>query len=203
MSSANPQLAGTVIGGLLGAPQMGAIAGQGLQAVLGPRPPVREPAGPPAPAGRAAAVAAGAAAQLLQLLASPKLFQAVMAMLLDKAAKMGRQQVRIGGTPVPVAAVVNAAAALASRAAAEYNASVAWEGEATPRYLEGRVSDPANPEERAIAIMELVQLEPVAEAYAEEDEEDEWDEDEWDDEDAEFYDPNDPIDALLADSEID
>jgi hypothetical protein len=67
----------------------------------------------------------------------------------------------VGGTPVPPAAFANLLGVLANRAAAEYNALVTPSGEDIPRYLldaNGEfVVDPAVPEERAAALLALLE----------------------------------------------
>lgn len=83
---------------------------------------------------------------------------------------MGRQSVRIAGESVPTAALANAIEVFAREAAVEYNALHGVSGETVPHYLmdeDGEfLVDPANPEERAALIFELVEEdnEVIAEA---------------------------------------
>jgi hypothetical protein len=142
-----------------------------------------------------------AAAQLLAILNRPEIIQSLMSMALGSA---GRSHIHVGGSPaaprspvapgspvsapvpVPVGAFANLIGMLAHQASAEYNASVAHEGESVPSYLldeggEFRV-DPAVPEHRAQLLLEMLNGSPPDEA------EDDWSEvfSEYDQEDQEF-----------------
>jgi hypothetical protein len=196
-------MAGTVVGTALGGPVGGAIGGQlgtmagraitpGKTAPLGRIPGKAAPPGAlasaptavpaPAPIGQMS-VGGGsvAAAQLLQLLFHPVVFQALMTMLVGGH---GRPNLMVGNTPVPPGAVTNTIATLATQAAAEYNA-VAPAGEAVPRYLLDEsgefLCDPAIPEERAVVLLERFNeaafaedWEFEAEDYADEEDLDAW-----------------------------
>jgi hypothetical protein len=147
-------MTGGPVGGILGA------AGGGIASALQP-----SLAGPATPqsagtalAGRPAAVGSPATAQALQMLMDPRVQQALMSMLMGQA---GRQQIPVGRTNVPVGAFPNMLGVLLNRAAAEYNALVTPSGEAIPSYLLDAtgefIVDPAVPEERAAALLGLLE----------------------------------------------
>lgn len=99
-----------------------------------------------------------AATQLLSLLSSPAVQQAVMQMMMGQA---GNSTVPAGGTRLPVTAVTNLLGMLANQASAEYNAVARPDmGESIPYYLMGAdgefLVDPASPEQRATLVMELL-----------------------------------------------
>ena len=167
-------LVGTVIGGPIGG-MVGGAAGRALGSVLGPR--QQQPAGaqlpPPAAAGPGVSLPPGAspaAAQLLQTLFQPQTLQALVSMLMGQA---GRQNIPVGNAQVPPAAFANLLGVLANQAASEANAYAQdFGGEGVPRYLQNyageAIGDPAIPEHRAYALLELLQ-----EAQVERDESDE------------------------------
>ena len=155
-------LVGTAIGGPVGG-AIGGMAGQALGSVLGPRPPGGRPplppgARPPLPAG----IPGGspAAGQLLQSIFSPQMLQGLVAMLMGQA---GRQSIPVGNQQVPTSAFPNLLGVLANQAAAEASAAAAQDvgSEAVPRYLQNyageAIGDPAIPEHRAYALLELLQ----------------------------------------------
>lgn len=167
-------LVGTAIGGPIGG-MVGGVAGQALGSVFGPRQP-QSPGAPPAPPAVAApgvALPPGgspAAGQLLQTLFQPQTLQALVSMLMGQA---GRQNIPVGNAQVPAPAFANLLGVLANQAASEANAYAQdFGGERVPRYLESyageAIGDPAIPEHRAYALLELLQ-----EAQAEQDESDE------------------------------
>ncbi len=159
-------IAGAGIGTALGGPVGAAIGGQlGTMAgrAIAPGRPAQPGAMPPNPAGQTMPAVGGSPSaaqllpsvtQLLQMLSSPVVFQALMAMLMGGD---GRPNLIVGNTPFPPGAVANTIAALANQAAAEYNA-VAPGGEAVPRYLLDErgefLCDPAVPEQRAAVLVE-------------------------------------------------
>lgn len=169
-------LVGTAIGGPVGG-ALGGVAGQALGSMLGPRPPggaqppagqvpIRPGARPPLPAGMPGG--SPAAGHLLQSIFSPQMLQGLVAMLMGQA---GRQSIPVGNQQVPTAAFPNLLGVLANQAAAEASAAAAQDigSEAVPRYLQNyageAIGDPAIPEHRAYALLELLQ-----EAQAEQDE---------------------------------
>jgi hypothetical protein len=160
-------LIGTAIGGPAGG-AIGGVAGQALGAMLGPR----QPQGAQPSAGLPAPMPGGspAAGQLLQTLFQPQVLQGLMSMLMGGA---GRQNIPVGRTQVPAPAFANLIGVLANQAASEASANAAQDigGESVPRYLQNyageAVGDPAIPEHRAYALLELLQ-----EAQAEQDESD-------------------------------
>lgn len=99
-----------------------------------------------------------AAGQLLNLLGQPQVQQALMSMMMGA---LGRQNVQVGSTPVPVGAFSNLLGMLANRASAESNAMQSTESEAVPEYLTSENGelrcDIANPEARADVLWELLQ----------------------------------------------
>jgi hypothetical protein len=160
-------LVGTAIGGPVGG-AIGGIAGQALGSVLGRQPGgARPPVGPgmPLPQMPGGSPAAG---QLLQTIFQPQMLQSLVSMLLGQA---GRQNIPVGRTQVPAPAFANLLGVLANQAASEASAAAAQDvgGESVPRYLQNyageAVGDPAIPEHRAYALLELLQ-----EAQAEQDE---------------------------------
>ena len=161
-------LVGTAIGGPVGG-AIGGMAGQFLGSALGPHQPgsARPPAGgAPVPAPMPGG--SPAAGQLLQTLFQPQVLQGLVSMLLGQA---GRQNIPVGHTQVPAPAFANLLGVLANQAASEASANAAQDvgGESVPRYLQNyageAVGDPAIPEHRAYALLELLQ-----EAQAEQDE---------------------------------
>ena len=174
-------VAGTAIGGPLGA-AVGGLAGRAAAGAVGaaaaPHPRGRRgrPAGPRR--GRAVprlpAGGSPAAAQLLQLLSRPQALQAIAGMALGGA---GRRQVRVGSSPVPLGAFTNLLGVLANQAAAEYHAAIAGEAAGIPTYLLDDAGeflvDPAEPEERAQALLARFAEEDAMEAAAEDDGEEE------------------------------
>jgi glycosyltransferase involved in cell wall biosynthesis len=90
-------------------------------------------------------------------LSRPETLEALNAMLLGQA---GKRHVRVAGTPVPVAAFSELIESLANRASAEYAAVAPSAEQEIPEYLldqEGElICDPAVPEERADALLELL-----------------------------------------------
>lgn len=146
---------GALAGGVLGA--MGAMSGPAAgtpQAAAPPSPTVLSPAiAAPAAPGATPPVAPGAAGQLLALLSNPAVLQALAAMALGP---LGKPDVTVGKTDVPVAAISGMVRELADQAAAEYNATAPSGGDETPAYLEGMDGDPALPEDRAARLVELM-----------------------------------------------
>jgi len=197
-------IAGTVIGTAVGGPLVGAALGQlGSMAgrAIAPGKPAPPGAMPPTPAGQMMPAGGGSpsAAQLLQMLSRPEVFQALMAMIMGGA---GSPNMMVGSTSVPSAAVANTIAALANQAAAEYNA-VAPGGEAVPRYLLDErgefLCDPAVPEQRAAVLVRRFNEAARQEYWARDEDYDDYDVEE--DLEADMYDEMDLIDAYSEDWE--
>jgi hypothetical protein len=71
----------------------------------------------------------------------------------------GKKQVKVGGTPVPVASFANLLGVLAKSATSEYNAAIPTQGPEVPEYLLDMNGEPvcdiAVPEERATVLRGL------------------------------------------------
>jgi hypothetical protein len=172
------------IGGLIntGVGAFGSVGGgAGTVGVPGGPPGARPTAAPSIPA----TTGSPAAGQLLNLLGQPHVAQALMSMMMGA---LGRQNIQVGSTPVPVGAFSNLLGMLANRASAEYNATRVAESEAVPEYLTDQSGefrcDIANPEARAAIVWELLQENYGAELEAEREDYDASDESFGDDE---FY----------------
>jgi hypothetical protein len=176
LPSALPMV-GTVLGGPVGG-MLGGLAGQAVGSLAqGQRPaagrpqqatpqpsqlqPVIQQPVPPLPAASVQIPRSSpAAAQLLQTLFRPETLQALIAMLMGE---LGRQNVAVGTTSVPNGGFTNLLSVLANQAAAEHAAHVsqAYRGENLPSYLQNfaieAYGDPAIPEHRAAALLELLQ----------------------------------------------
>jgi hypothetical protein len=153
-------IAGQVVGSIYGGPaggaigkQLGTLAGGAISNVAGgtkPAAAVGSPAGP----GSTATPAAG---QLLNTITRPETLQALASMAMGA---IGKSNVNVGGTPVPVSAFSNLLSTLAERAEAEYNAALAQDQGSVPKYLQdpsGKVKgDPAVAADRAEALYELL-----------------------------------------------
>ena len=161
-------VAGTVLGSAFGGPLGGALGGALGQAAGGaigqataPRPQtspsvapgIQIPGAPQSPPG-----AAPTASQLMQTMFRPETIQALMSMLLGQ---LGRSNVTVGSTPVPVGAFTNLLSTMANQAQAEYNAVSPRAREGVPQYLLDyageAVGDPAVAENRAEALWEMLQ----------------------------------------------
>ena len=108
-------------------------------------------------AGQAASgMQGGVGGQIAGLLARPEVQQALTSQLLGP---FGRNQVSVGGTPVPTTAVMNMLGSLFNQAATE-SIGRFGEDEAMPVYLmtgEGEYAvDPANPDARAAWLAQLI-----------------------------------------------
>src|SRR5205823_6020826 len=94
-----------------------------------------------------------AAGRLLQTITRPETMQALTSMLFGQ---LGRPNVQVGPTPVPVGAFTNLLGILANQAASEYNATISAASETVPKYMMGSVGeaigDPAIAEDRATAL---------------------------------------------------
>jgi hypothetical protein len=159
---------GTAFGGPVGAmigQKLGSLAGGAVGAATGQRP----AAGGAAGAGGLGGLLGGlggliggggspAAGQLLQTLVKPQTIQAVSSMALGS---LGRANIPVGGTNVPVSAFTNLLSTLAGRAEAEYNASMLPGQTSVPRYMQDYAGeakgDPAVAEHRAEALYELLE----------------------------------------------
>jgi hypothetical protein len=155
------------IGGLVnaGAGMFGSVGGgaggAGVPGVPAGAIPTAAPSMPPS-------TGSPAAGQLLNLLGQPQIAQALMSMMMGA---LGRQNIQVGSTPVPVGAFSNLLGMLANRASAEYNVFRVTESEAVPEYLTNESGefrcDIANPEARAEVLWELLQENYNAESEAE------------------------------------
>lgn len=161
-------LVGTVFGGPLGG-MLGGVAGQALGSLVPgqrpapghPQPAIPQPGQPmPAAPGQVPG-GSPAAGQLLQMIFRPETLQALISMLLGQA---GRPSVPVGNTQVANGGFANLLSVLANQAAAEHNAiSRGYTGEDIPGYMQSYAGeaygdrDPAIPEHRAAALLELLQ----------------------------------------------
>lgn len=148
LGKAGAALSGKTPGGIVGAlPGIAGVAGSALKGKLS---------------------AGGSAAQLLKLLTQPKVMQSLQAMSLGQA---GKQSIPVAGAQVPVSAFANLIGTLANQAIAEQHALGLYEAESIPSYLlnaEGElVVDPAVPEQRATALLSLLQQESLIETLRE------------------------------------
>jgi hypothetical protein len=176
----------TVAGTAFGGPVGGAVAGAAGQALSGALGGALQGAGPRRRGrahGRRPGAAHGltqreaggspAAAQLLKAILDPKVTQAVLGMALGPA---GRQNVNVGGAPVPLGAFANLLGQLAERAAAEYHQAGIGEATGIPSYLLDEsgefIGDPADPVQRAEVL-----LQRLADAAEEEEEQEDADTD--------------------------
>ena len=151
-------IAGTVIGTAVGGPigaqlggKLGSLAGSAIGAATG------QPAAPGGLGG-----GGSAASQLLSTITKPETLQAVASMAMGA---MGKSNVSVGGTSVPVSAFANLLGTLVGKAQAEYAESLSSaEGDGTPAYMQDYagqpVSDPAVPLNRAAALYQLLQNAP-------------------------------------------
>lgn len=144
-------IAGTVLGTAIGGP-VGASLGGTLGKLAG------------GAIGAATSGGGGAAAgQLLQTITNPATLQALGSMALGP---MGKPNVAVGGTPVPISAFTNLLGVLAGKAEAEYNASVAQRG--IPEYMTDYAGeakkDPAVATNRAEALFELLEFDAAQES---------------------------------------
>jgi hypothetical protein len=157
---------GTAVGGPLGASlggTLGSLAGKAIGGATGQ---------PPSPGGGAAGIGgvigglsgSSAAGQLLQTLFKPQTVQALTSMAMGP---MGRSNVPVGGTQVPVTAFTNLLSTLVGKAEAEYNASMANQS-SVPSYMRDYAGqpkgDPAIAQHRAEALFELLEASEAAES---------------------------------------
>jgi hypothetical protein len=151
------QVLGTVVGGPAGAAlggSLGSLAGGAISNLAGPRPAPSPPPPPPmpmvAPPAAAAPPAAPApivpasggapaAGQLLQAVTRPETLQALASMAMGI---LGKQNVNVGSTPVPLTAFSNMLGALAGRAEAEYNTAMSQNVGSVPDYLLDYAGEP-------------------------------------------------------------
>jgi hypothetical protein len=166
---------GTAVGGPIGASlggQLGSLAGKAVGAATG------QPAAPASSSGLGGLLGGAggigglvsgglgsllggspAAGQLLQTITKPETMQALTSMAMGA---LGKPNVSVGGTSVPVGAFGNLLSMLAGKMQAEYAEAMAQaEGDGTPAYMKDfsgqPVSDPAVPRNRAAALYELLQ----------------------------------------------
>lgn len=172
-------IAGTAAGGPAGAAvggALGRVAGGVINQLTDPsksqKPPINVPGiggvqsnlpplTPQTPPG-----AAPAASQLLQIMFRPETMQALLAMILGQ---LGRSNIPVGNTPVPVSAFPNLLGTLANQAQTEHIAARPTTREDIPEYLRTYAGeamvDPAVAEARAGALYELLQetdVEPIS-----------------------------------------
>jgi hypothetical protein len=140
-------LIGTAFGGPIGAQlggTLGSLAGGAIGSATG--------------AGAGGHAAPHAAGQLLQTILNPQTLQAIASMALGP---IGKPNVSVGGTSVPVGAFTNLLGTLAGRAEAEYNESIAATRGNAPSYMldyAGEAKgDPAVAQHRAEALFELLE----------------------------------------------
>jgi hypothetical protein len=105
----------------------------------------------------------GAASQLLQTITKPETMQALTSMAMGA---LGKPNVQVGGTSVPVGAFGTLLKSLIGQAESEYAQTMALaEGDGTPAYMRDfsgqPVADPAVPLNRAIALYQLLQTSGV------------------------------------------
>lgn len=166
---------GTLVGGPVGTAIGTKIGQMGAQMLANqPSAPAAAPPPPPVPGAISASQPAAAAqappgaapipagsssatAQLLALLKNPDLLKSLLGQLLGGA---GESTVFLGprATPIPFGAMMNAVESLAAHAALE--AAGDWGEEASTGYLQDDsgnfLADPANPDERAQRVLELL-----------------------------------------------
>ena len=190
-------LAGQVVGGIYGGPagaaiggSLGNLAGGAISNLAGGGKPAASSAAPSptpmsvprgvAPLGMGAPPAAPsgaspAAGQLLQTIMRPETMQALASMMMGA---MGKQNVSVGGTQVPVTAFTNLLGSLAGRTEAEFNARSAMQESSLPYYLQdfaGEATvDPASSNQRASALYRLLEASEASFEGAESTEGAEW-----------------------------
>src|ERR1700691_4193950 len=158
-------IVGTAFGGPIGAQlggSLGSLAGKAVGAATG------RPSAGGGGGGLGGLLSGGlgsllggspAAGQLLQTITKPETVQALTSMAMGA---MGKQNVSVGGTSVPVGAFGNLLTTLLGKAQSEYAEAMAnAEGDGTPGYMKDysgqAVSDPAVPLNRAVALYQLLQ----------------------------------------------
>ena len=160
--------AGTAVGSLFGGPLGGAVgsalgqaAGGAISQATAPRPQTSPSAAPGMQIPRVPQSPPGAAptaSQLMQTMFRPEMIQALVSMLLGQ---LGRPNVTVGSTSVPVEAFTNLLGTMVNQAQAEYNAASPGAREGIPEYLRDyageAVGDPAVAEHRARALWEMLQ----------------------------------------------
>ena len=164
-------LVGTAVGGIVGGPlgakvgsSLGSFAGSAIGGIGGQ--------GSSTPAAASSALGglfgggglgstpggSGAAGQLLQTILKPETMQAVASMAMGP---LGKPNVSVGGTSVPVGAFGNLLKMLSGQMETEYNASMAKARNGVPEYMQDFAreakSDPAVAENRARALFELLE----------------------------------------------
>jgi hypothetical protein len=159
-------IVGTAFGGPLGASlggSLGSMAGKAIGSATGQAP---APGGGGGGIGGLVSSGLGAvmggspaAGQLLQTITKPETMQALASMAMGA---MGKPNIPVGGTSVPVGAFGNLLKMLSGQVESEYAEAMARsEGDGTPSYMRDfagqAVSDPAVPQNRAVALYELLQ----------------------------------------------
>ena len=153
---------GSIVSKLLGGlvPSIGGLLGGGGA----PTPPQVPRPVPPA-AVQLPAGGSPAAGQLLSLVTQPQFLQALMSLLMGQA---GRPMIPVGqaGTPVPAPAFAGLVQTLAGRVLGDYAAGNVIPGEAAYLMSESGefIVDPADPQQRADVLLELLRSASEAEA---------------------------------------
>jgi hypothetical protein len=158
-------IVGTAVGGPVGAQlggSLGSLAGKAVGAATG------QPSAGGGGGGLGGLISGGlgsllggspAAGQLLQTITKPETVQALSSMAMGA---LGKPNVSVGGTSVPVGAFGNLLSTLLGKAQSEYAEAIAnAEGDGTPGYMKDysgqAVADPAVPLNRAVALYQLLQ----------------------------------------------
>jgi len=158
-------VAGTVLGTAFGGPAgaalggtLGKLAGGAISKATAPRPSSAPRAAPGPQTPQPPPGASPAAGQLMQTMFRPETLQALMSMLMGQ---LGRSNVKVGSTPVPVGAFTNLLGVLANQAQAEYNSANPGARVGIPEYLIDfageAIGDLAVAEHRANALLEMLQ----------------------------------------------
>jgi hypothetical protein len=161
-------VAGTIVGTAFGGPigaqlggSLGSLAGKAVGAATGQPSAGRGSGIGGLVSGGLGSLLGGspAAGQLLQTITKPETVQALTSMAMGA---MGKPNVSVGGTSVPVSAFGNLLSTLLGKAQSEYAESIAnAEGDGTPGYMKDysgqAVADPAVPLNRAVALYQLLQ----------------------------------------------
>jgi len=152
-------VAGTFLGGPLGASiggKLGSLAGGAIGGQGGPKPAASLAGGLGSLLGGLGG--SSAAGQLLQTVMKPATLQAVGSMALGG---LGKPNVSVGGTSVPVGAFGNLLKLLAGRMESEYESAVASSRSGVPEYMRDYAGeakgDPAVAEHRAESLYELLE----------------------------------------------
>jgi hypothetical protein len=165
------QVVGTAFGGPVGSAiggSLGSLAGRAVGAASG-----QKPSGSAAGLGGLLGGLGGllggssSAGKLLQTVLKPETMQALASMAMGP---LGKPNVSVGGTPVPIGAFGNLLKTLSGRVEAEYNASLAA-SEGVPEYLRSytgeALADPAVGVRRAEVLFEMLEASESGESEQE------------------------------------